>query len=415
MKYAILDKTGAVQEQGDGELALDEENATLQPKQGRPLTVRLSDIDLVDASDYKLTLTLYTGDVLRLSHFGAVYEQTVEKLSEFRYETLMYDLAMGREEEIDSFKAVVNSKPARVFVLRDQVSILGNTFDPFTIPFADLEEVTVNKDAYSVELRDDEERSIFIHKLGPRFEEFERRLDEAMVALDLRTRRVIEDLVPGLDPIQSRRLTRLFKDGRAVKESDIRDISDDLWSRLEQVVVSRRALRESYDALRAMGRAGETWLGIKELREGEEEEATSEPETEAEAEPEETLAETETEMAISDEVKFPYVFWFFVAMDKTVAHEVVSEKGHATYLYRIGEERDRDIRRLNRAIRQLSFKREPIYATREEIERGRLTRYRVALRKLPYLRQAREAFLGRAIHASPESWKRQIDEALRKA
>jgi hypothetical protein len=73
----------------------------------------------------------------------------------------------------------------------------------------------------------------------------------------------------------------------------------------------------------------------------------------------------------------------------------------------------RGIARLNRALLQLNFRREPIYLSDEQIETGAFARYRVALRKLDYLRWARQAFLGRAVHNA--SWESQIREALGRA
>ena len=102
-------------------------------------------------------------------------------------------------------------------------------------------------------------------------------------------------------------------------------------------------------------------------------------------------------------------------MGGAVAHEVVSEGDHATYLYRLGPDADRDVRSINRALRFLQFRREPVTAPPEEIEGGRLSRFRLALRKHAPLRQARAAFLGRALHTSAEAWRKAVDAALAKA
>jgi hypothetical protein len=110
-----------------------------------------------------------------------------------------------------------------------------------------------------------------------------------------------------------------------------------------------------------------------------------------------------------------------------VAQEVASEGGHATYLFRLMEQQRfdslsgealadevaRGIASLNRALIQLNFRREPIYLSDEQIATGAFARYRVALRKLDYLRWARQAFLRRAIHNA--SWDAQVREALGRA
>jgi hypothetical protein len=125
--------------------------------------------------------------------------------------------------------------------------------------------------------------------------------------------------------------------------------------------------------------------------------------------------------------------WYFCPLSvdgqpvNAVAHEVASELGHATYLFRLTEperwpslsgeaqtgEVSRGIARLNRALLQLNFRREPIYLSEEQIQTGQYARYRVALRKLDHLRWARRAFLGRAIHNA--SWESQVRRAIEQA
>jgi hypothetical protein len=125
--------------------------------------------------------------------------------------------------------------------------------------------------------------------------------------------------------------------------------------------------------------------------------------------------------------------WYFCPLSRegtpvnAVAQEVASEAGHATYLFRLMEparfaalsgetladEVGRSIARLNRALLQLNFRREPIYLPEEQLATEKYARYRVALRKLEYLRSAREAFLGRAVHNA--SWEEQVRAALDRA
>ncbi|MEX2458673.1 MAG: hypothetical protein WD770_06770, partial [Actinomycetota bacterium] len=116
----------------------------------------------------------------------------------------------------------------------------------------------------------------------------------------------------------------------------------------------------------------------------------------------------------SSETKAKHHLWFFAPVlnkGNAIAHEVTSDPGHATYLYRTApDEVAASMARINRAILALNFRREPIYASEEEIQSGRFARYRVALRSLDYLRFARERFLGRAIHNA--SWAEQVDTAV---
>lgn len=131
----------------------------------------------------------------------------------------------------------------------------------------------------------------------------------------------------------------------------------------------------------------------------------------------------------------PTRLWYFCPLHKdgrpinVVAQEVTSEGGHATYLFRMMEPRRfsslsgdgladavaASIARLNRALLTLNFRREPIYLPEDHIDAGRYARYKVALRKLDYLRWTREGFLGRAIHKDETTWRAQLEDAIARA
>jgi hypothetical protein len=125
------------------------------------------------------------------------------------------------------------------------------------------------------------------------------------------------------------------------------------------------------------------------------------------------------------------ILWFFTPLAdggrplNAVAQEITSEKGHATYVFRLMPTEQFEaarssggapladavaaaVARLNRSLLTLNFRREPIYLTDDQIATGRWARYRAAVRKLDYLQWTRAAFLGRAIHNT--TWEQQLLE-----
>lgn len=107
-----------------------------------------------------------------------------------------------------------------------------------------------------------------------------------------------------------------------------------------------------------------------------------------------------------------------------VAQEVVSDAGHATYLFRLmaperfaslqgealADEVGRSIARLNRSLLLLNFRRDPIRLPEERMAEGPYVQYRTALRLLDYLRWTRRSFLGRAVHDA--SWAEHVAELI---
>jgi hypothetical protein len=114
-----------------------------------------------------------------------------------------------------------------------------------------------------------------------------------------------------------------------------------------------------------------------------------------------------------------------------VAWEASLRAGRATYFFRLVDpaqaDRLRDpataaaavetaLRRLNRVLGLLNFRRRPIYLSDDELERDpRFHRYAIAARRLPEVREVRASFLGRAIHSSFAAWREQVKTILAKA
>ncbi len=194
MRYAIHDNRGRVGESGEGELAIDGRAVTLQPRSGTPLVVPHGDIDCLEAADYRLDLRIHTGETVRLSHLGAVYEQVLARLAAHREEVLRRDLLMEREPPREAFPASVQAsawgeappQPARVLVYRDQVAVISNAADPLLLPFAELAAFRAEPGSYVAALEDEDGGRILVGKLGARFEEFASTVRRVVDDLDRR-------------------------------------------------------------------------------------------------------------------------------------------------------------------------------------------------------------------------------------
>jgi hypothetical protein len=274
MRYELLDPQGRPREAGEGALVVEEATLVLTPRAGTPLVVKLGDIDAFEASDYRLRVALYTGDVLRCERLGATYEQTVTTLSANRDAVLRRDLLLEREPPLDVFPASVHvsswgeepARPARVLVYRDQAAVIGDAVEPVLIPFSGLDAIRVDAAAYAVELADEDGTRVAIRKLGIRFEEFAACVQDAVHELDRRAWTLLDALVPGLEPMAARQLVRLCRDGRALKETEAEALGAGLWARLAAAAIPDKGLRASYETLRAIGRPGQAWIGIREVR-----------------------------------------------------------------------------------------------------------------------------------------------------
>ncbi len=375
-----------------------EDAVSIAPEGAEPIALALVDItDLFD-DDYTLRLTDYAGARYDLSMLGTAYGQVVEELRQRRDDRLQKELLLTGVKLADTYpgKLFGGAEPADVEIrlFEDSLVVVPSRAQMFGIPYSFVEGVEWNEELYQTTVRADDGQTLVFGHLAKRSEEFRDELNRLMAALAKRTADTLGALLPGVSADTAGRLAAVMRDGRAAQQAAVDAIDPALWPLLETAVVGTAELRETYEHLKSMTPAGQMALGIKSVKA-------------VEAEP----GEEPPPPAQGDNH-----LWFFAPVlekGKAIAHEITSEEGHATYLYRTGaDEVAASMARINRAILTLNFRREPIYASDEELQTGKFSRYRVALRSLDYLRFARERFLGRAIHN--DSWARQVDEAVAK-
>jgi hypothetical protein len=355
------------------------EALTLTPDGGPATTLAYVDIDDLFDDDYTLRLTDYRGRRYDLSMLGKAYGQIAADVRKRRDELLGRQLLLTGVDEQDRYPARQlgggEPVPVELRLFDDLLVVVPERGTMWGLPYSFVEDVSWDADLYQVHVRDDEGADHVFGRLAKRSEEFVGELQRLLDAATARSQQLVTKLIPGPPP----ELGRLMRDGRAVKQRDVDALDRALWPKLEAAVVGE-ALREPYEQLKAQSPPGEVAVGVKQV-------------------------------GGASGVEERPLLWFFAPLaTRAIAHEVTSEEGHATYVYR-GD--PSTIPRLNRALLSLNFRREPIYASEAQIQSGEFEQYRVALRTLDYLRETREAFLGRAIHNA--TWRAQLDEALARA
>jgi hypothetical protein len=392
---------------------------------GAQVHVPFVDIEDLHDDNYVLALTDFTGTRYELTMLGRAYGQVAADIRKRRDAALERDLLLVGVKLQDTFPAKLfggrEPQPIQVRLYEDLLVVLPERGTMFGVPYSFIEGVEWDEELYQVHVVTDEGRDLVFGHLAKRSEEFLDELKRLLEGLAKRTAATLRLLVPGLPEAVIGPLAALMRDGRAAQRWQIDAVDPSIWPRLEEVAAATPELRASYQRLRSM--TVEPWaaFGVKAVKTAGEEEGPA-PET---APPEESAAATADGVpsgAVTD-------LWYFCPLQdggrpiNVVAQEVASASGHATYLFRLlpqdrfaalegdelAAEVARSIHRLNRALLQLNFRREPIYLPDEEIAEGPYARYRVALRSLEHLREARERFLGRAAHTA--SWEAQVREA----
>ncbi len=87
---------------------------------------------------------------------------------------------------------------------------------------------------------------------------------------------------------------------------------------------------------------------------------------------------------------------------------VSDDTSAATYLYRFTGDWDAFAMRLNHAIEAIDFHREVIFIPEEELYQKQNALYKMAVKRTASLQFLRRCFAGRVIHASLDSWKKDL-------
>ena len=105
----------------------------------------------------------------------------------------------------------------------------------------------------------------------------------------------------------------------------------------------------------------------------------------------------------------PYLIWMIApSPDGQYAAVEFAEANSATFVYRTNGNFTGFAMQLNRALEAISFKREVIRLTDEELLKAENTDYYMAAKRTRALQFIRANFIGRIIHSGVDAWKKKL-------
>jgi len=442
-KFQYLSSQGNASQQGGCQIQFDNEKFALTPESGAAIVFDLGDINTLNAADYQIDLTLYTGNVVRLEQFGKFYaDLSRELLESYRRRTLQC-LLLEDMEEVDRFtgafaietsEATPVSGPAEFRLFKSNLAVLPNGSQAFQWRLADIENLKFDAQNYELVLESASGR-LRANRLAKRTELFHSRLRDAIERVKADGAQVLHCILPFLNPDQLQAATTVLPEGHSAMARKLAAINPRIPEALAVNAVDK-ALKPYYDALLSRTAKGSMFAGFKLIRPEDKDLAgavAEEPGSDDGGGGEEGLRD-------ADQAAPQSLYWFFFPIaakpDSTevanvVAWEASSTSGRATYFFRLLDTREagalkdsnksataveRAVQRINRVLGMLNFRRRPIYLSDDELAGNPIFhRYAIAARRIPDLRQVRSAFLGRAMHSSLEAWQGQVKSILSKA
>lgn len=372
----------------------------------------LRDILEISEADYKIYLTLTSKEKLTILNLGYKYEDFFRILSRLCDELLLKDMLMhetlrksGVEAEFVYFDDVGVEKrrgkcESRLY--ETAIVLVPEKGELLRIPYSDILEIR-DEDLNLVITTDFGDKFVF-SKMGKQFDTFAKTLSDLMNELSLKVQSSLKELLPKVDPSVIRRAARFMKEGKAARRSDIESISSELWLELEKKLETT-GIKEEYDFLKTLAQKEKMRIVLKR--------------------------------GLLGDLTGEYI-WFLILIYSTnpkelgnaVAMEAISSEGSgkATYFFRIvnrkdypnfknieelHREVDNFIKRINRCMLAINFRREPIYLPEEKLNEPQYQKYKFAIEKIPALGELRQLFIGRVIHSSPEQWKQDVMDLLK--
>ena len=348
--------------QGETSLILDTEKLSLIPESGEPLLIPYRDIDKVTQGNYRIEISLVSKEKLTLFDLGYKYEDFYRNLSNLNNDIILKDLLMnetmlksGVEAEaryIDENKAekALGACELRIYETGLVVISEGGNFN--RIPYSDLARIQIEK--YKLVLYTDYEESFIFSQMGKELDICFRMLNDLINKLSQKVQTTLKELFPQYDSSVIRKAARLMKDGRAARCIDIEAISPRLWVDLEDKL-DALGIKEEYVYLKSLAQTKSMCIGIKR--------------------------------GLMGDLTGEYI-WFLAPIfnsdhtlpGNTIAMEATTGEGSgkATYFFKICErdrylsfrnmaeiqmEADKALKRMNRNLVTINFRREPIYLT----------------------------------------------------
>lgn len=391
--FILFDENGKEIEKGETKIILDEEKFSLMPEKAQPISISLRDVTDFFAKDYSISLSLLGGGRLVISQFGYQYEDFVRALTKLRHEIIQKELLMKEGVRKTGFEANYEyQKDSQKYLGECEIDIyetglvIKPTYgDLIRISFSEI--IDFFSEDYKIVLNTEVGKLILSH-LGEKFDTFSQALKQSLDDLSLKIQSILKEFLPEIDPLTIQRVGQLLKDGLAADKSQIDQISSKIWPGLEKEL-KKLGIKESYDYLRSLSKASQIFIGIKR--------------------------------DLMGDLTGEYI-WFlvpvsseksgnFIAME---AASTIEGGGKATYFFKIprGEKLDDLVKKINRCMLAINFRREPIYLKDEDLEKPDYLKYKTAVSKIPELKLLRQLFIGRVIHTSPENWKENVNIIL---
>ena len=424
--------------EGQAAVVINNEEIIISQQFKDPYIIKLIDVLEISPVDYKVFMPLSPNGKLVISELGYEFENFLRILKDARNEIMAKYLLMEEKVIRKNIKAeysyfetqgaAAESGNCNITIYETGLSILPESGKLLRIAYCEVTDIAEGD--YLVTVTSESGQKLEFSKMGYEFDSFKKTLSDTINALDLFAQNLVMQLDPALDTLTTIKIARLLRDGKAAMKKDIEKYSTQVWKSLEKKI-EKAGIAPEYNYLKSISHENQIAIGLKQGLMGS---MTSDyiwflmpiygsdPKKPGNAIAMEAVPvenEAEQDAAINSEEG-----------KKTNGDEEQQGEestGKATYFFKILNRADylipenlqgleaeveKLIKKINKAMISINFRREPIYIEDEKLYEPDNVKYRFAISKIAELREIREKFIGRAIHISFNSWKAGIEKLL---
>ncbi|MDD4902652.1 MAG: hypothetical protein PHE24_05975 [Patescibacteria group bacterium] len=411
LEYSLIDESGQ-EEKREAQAQITGENLVLRPNFGEPLQLSWREILRISAADYRICFDLISKQKIFIFNLGYQYEDFLRSISKFRNEQLIKDLLMEEAAKKSGIEAefvysakngqVSNQGKAELRLYETALIAIPDQGDFIRIPYGNFSEV--EEEDQQITIATEAEDKLIISRMGERLDPFKKILSEIINELALQAQSFFKELLPDSDALLIRKAAQLMKEGKAANLKALESLSPELYPALEKKMLAF-GIKEEYDFLSSMADREKIALGFKRGLMGD---LTGDylwlliPIYSADTgKPGNAIAMSATTAEGSG--KSTYFFRIF----PRIAYQKIRD------VEELRQEADRLIKTINQAMMEINFRREPIYLSDEKLNEPDYLKYKVAVEKLPALKNLRSLFIGRVTHSSPEQWQKDVNDLLK--
>lgn len=377
----------------EGEIVLKEKGFQLRGKGAGDLgeSIHFGDIREIILRDDGLEFSIFLQYRYVLKNFGNLFEQFLRDFYRSRNEFLVEALFFRQGKLLKQYDAMAENEDgggvrAKIRLYEESLVIMPENSDAHCFPFCFLKNYEFDDDEFHLKIENEHGGSAILSQFGNEFEDFQEQLNQALATMYSGIVKQFQNFFFSFKTDVLVKLSNVMKHGNAVRLKTLEKIDKDLLRTIHNAIFKDEIFAKTLEPVKKLTDDDSLFLGIH----------------------------------LVDPKKEHYFFTAICAVpEKNLltctlgSYDGEIRKVQDTYFFRISSEGhvqdDISVRvlELNQALTLLHFIPDPFYKDKRELQKSL---YRLAIRKLPFLRNLRRNFLGRCPSILPEIFLRNFQK-----